>query len=215
MSGSGTCVFVVDDDLAMRESLESLLRSVGHQVQSFASPQEFRGAGCADLPCCMVLDVRLPEMSGLEFQRELARQHNAIPIVFITGHGDIPMSVAAMKAGAVEFLTKPFREQDLLDAVHRALQRDQERRALHDGLAELRRRYASLTPRERDVLQWVVAGHPNKRIAGELGLSEVTVKVHRGNVMRKMEARSLPELVRHADRLLAHGPEDSGPDTKV
>lgn len=215
MSGNGTCVFVVDDDLAMRESLESLLRSVGHQVESFASPQEFRAADCPELPCCMVLDVRLPEMSGLEFQRELARRGNAIPIVFITGHGDIPMSVAAMKAGAVEFLTKPFRDQDLLDAVHRALQRDQERRVLQDSLTELRKRFASLTPRERDVLQWVVAGHPNKRIAGELGLSEVTVKVHRGNVMRKMQARSLPELVRNADRLAAHGPGHNETDTKV
>jgi FixJ family two-component response regulator len=203
MSKPDSVVFIVDDDTSMRESVQSLLRSVGHSVQAFESTQAFLLGERPDAPGCLVLDVRLPGSSGLEFQRELAGSGIRLPIVFITGHGDIPMSVAAMKAGALEFLTKPFRDQDLLDAVHRGIELDRGCRAELAMLAELRERFASLTPREQEVMALVVAGQMNKQIAGELQLSEVTVKVHRGHVMRKMQAKSLPDLVRIADRLSA------------
>jgi FixJ family two-component response regulator len=185
----------------MRASIESLLRSVGHTAQSFASTQEFMLSERLDAPGCLVLDIRLPGRSGLELQRELAKSNIRLPIVFITGHGDVPMSVTAMKAGAIEFLTKPFRDQDLLDAVQRGLELDRSRRAEAAMLAELWQRFDSLTPREREVMALVAAGRLNKQIAAELDLSEITVKVHRAQVMRKMEAKSLPDLVRFADRL--------------
>jgi FixJ family two-component response regulator len=201
MSSEKSVVFVIDDDASMRESLESLLRSIGHAAQAFGSTQEFLLSERPDVPGCLVLDVRLPGRSGLEFQRELIRSGIELPIVFITGHGDIPMSVTAMKAGAIEFLTKPFRDQDFLDAVHRGIDLDRDRRAESAILADLRERFDSLTPREREVMALVAAGRLNKQIAAELVLSEITVKVHRAQVMRKMEAKSLPDLVRIADRL--------------
>lgn len=194
-------VFVVDDDASMRRSLESLLRSVGHDVRVFASAPEFMRAERKDAPGCLVLDVRLPGISGLAFQQELTNSGIRLPIIFVTGHGDVPMTVRAMKAGAVEFLTKPFDDQVLLDAVHAALERDRARRRDDAGVASLQGRFDSLTERERQVLGHVVAGRVNKRIADELSLSVVTVKVHRGQVMRKMEAKSVAELVRMADRL--------------
>jgi FixJ family two-component response regulator len=202
-------VFVVDDDLSIREALQSLLRSVGHVVEAFACTRELleyrqRMAGAAG---CLVLDVRLPGQSGLDLQRELAAAGVLLPIVFITGHGDVPMSVAAMKAGAIEFLTKPFREQDLLDAVHRALELDRVRREASAALATLYERFGTLTAREREVMALVAAGCLNKQIAADLQLAEVTVKVHRAQVMAKMQARSLAELVRMADRLAADGPK--------
>ncbi|KJS44640.1 MAG: Nodulation protein W [Roseovarius sp. BRH_c41] len=201
MSTDQSLVFIVDDDPSMRESIESLLRSVGHSVRSFASAQDFMRADRRDAPGCLILDIRLPGRSGLEFQRELANSDVHLPIVFITGHGDVPMSVAAMKAGAIEFLNKPFRDQDLLDAVHRGLELDRDRRSEAAMLAELSQRFESLTPREREVMALVAAGRLNKQIASDLALSEVTIKVHRAQVMRKMEAKSLPDLVRFADRL--------------
>ena len=194
-------VFVIDDDPSMRGALEDLVGSVGLQVRPFASPQDFLQSKLPDAPSCLVLDVRLPGMSGLTFQQELVRQGCALPVIFITGHGDIPMSVRAMKAGAVEFLSKPFHDQDLLDAIHAAIERDRKRRREAVRLAELRERFATLTERERQIMTLVVIGRPNKQIAAELSLSEMTVKVHRGQVMRKMHAGSLPELVRMADRL--------------
>lgn len=194
-------VFVVDDDPSMRRALESLLSSVGHDVRLFSSAAEFMQAARHDAPGCLVLDVRLPGMSGLTFQQELAKAGVELPVIFVTGHGDVPMTVRAMKAGAVEFLTKPFDDQVLLDAVHAALERDRARRRDAAGLAELRARYDELTERERQVMAHVVAGQVNKRIADELGLSVVTVKVHRGQVMRKMQAKSVADLVRMADRL--------------
>ena len=203
MSTEQSVVFIIDDDPSMRASIESLLRSVGHTAQSFASTQEFMLSERLDAPGCLVLDIRLPGRSGLEFQRELAKSDIRLPIVFITGHGDVPMSVTAMKAGAIEFLTKPFRDQDLLDAVHRGLEMDRGRRAEAAMLVELWQRFNSLTPREREVMALVAAGQLNKQIAAELDLSEITVKVHRAQVMRKMEAKSLPDLVRIADRLAA------------
>lgn len=201
MSTDQSLVFIIDDDPFMRASVESLLRSVGHTVQSFASTQEFMLNKRLDAPGCLVLDIRLPGRSGLEFQRELNESDIRRPIVFITGHGDVPMSVNAMKAGAIEFLTKPFRDQDLLDAVHRGLEMDRGRRAEAAMLAELRQRFHAMTPREREVMALVATGRLNKQIAAELDLSEITVKVHRSHVMRKMEAKSLPDLVRFADRL--------------
>lgn len=201
MNSEQSVVFIIDDDPSMRESLESLLRSIGHAAQAFGSTQEFLLSERPDVPGCLVLDVRLPERSGLEFQRELIRSGIEVPIVFITGHGDIPMSVTAMKAGAIEFLTKPFREQDFLDAVHRGIDLDRDRRAESAILADLMERYDSLTPREREVMVLVAAGQLNKQIAAELQLSEITVKVHRAQVMRKMQAKSLPDLVRFADKL--------------
>jgi FixJ family two-component response regulator len=203
MSTEQSVVFIIDDDPSMRRSLESLLRSVGHVVQAFASTHDFLRSKRPDAPGCLVLDVRLPGQSGLEFQRELAKSEIRLPIVFITGHGDVPMSVTAMKAGAIEFLTKPFRDQDLLDAVHRGLDLDGDRRAESAVLDELRGRFNLLTPREREVMALVAAGQLNKQIAAELDLSEITVKVHRAQVMRKTQAKSLPDLVRIADRLAA------------
>jgi FixJ family two-component response regulator len=207
VSESKAIVFVVDDDPSMRRSLESLLRSVGHEVRLFASAPEFMQAVRSDVPGCLVLDVRLPGMSGLAFQQELTKAGIALPIIFITGHGDVPMTVRAMKAGAVEFLTKPFDDQVLLDAIHAALERDRARRHDDARLAQLRARHEQLTERERQVMSHVVAGWVNKRIAAELGLSVVTVKVHRGQVMRKMQAKSVAELVRMADQLGAHRAE--------
>ena len=194
-------VFVVDDDPSMRRALESLLTSVGHEVRLFSSAPEFMQAERDDSPGCLVLDVRLPGMSGLAFQQELTKAGIRLPIIFVTGHGDVPMTVRAMKAGAAEFLTKPFDDQVLLDAVHAALERDRAQRLGDAGLADLRARYGELTERERQVMGHVVAGWVNKRIAAELGLSVVTVKVHRGQVMRKMQVKSVAELVRMADRL--------------
>jgi FixJ family two-component response regulator len=204
MSEEKAIVFVVDDDPSMRRSLESLLRSVGHDVRLFSSAPEFMQAPHTDAPGCLVLDVRLPGMSGLAFQQELAKAGVALPIIFITGHGDVPMTVRAMKAGAAEFLTKPFDDQVLLDAIHAALERDRARRRDDAGLATLRARHEALTERERQVMSHVVGGWVNKRIAAELELSVVTVKVHRGQVMRKMHAKSVAELVRMADRLGMH-----------
>jgi FixJ family two-component response regulator len=194
-------VFVVDDDAPMRESLKNLLRSVGLRVEAFASAQEFLHSPRPDVPGCLVLDVRLPGLSGLELQKQMAQGDRDMPIIFITGHGDIPMTVQAMKAGAVEFLTKPFRDQELLDAVQHALARDRQAREQRAQSEALRRRYRLLTPRERDVLARVVAGLLNKQIAGELGTSEASVKVHRQHMMAKMGATSLAHLVRMADRL--------------
>jgi FixJ family two-component response regulator len=207
MSETEAMVFVVDDDAPMRESLKNLIRSVGLRVELFASAQEFLLSKRPDLPGCLVLDVRMPGLSGLDLQKRTGDAGIEIPIVFITGHGDIPMSVRAMKAGAVEFLTKPFRDQDLLDAIQQALERDRKARDQRAALKELRSRFASLTSREREVMKRVVAGLLNKQIGAELGTSEATVKIHRHQVMEKMEACSLPELVRMADKLAILSPE--------
>jgi FixJ family two-component response regulator len=201
MTGADAMVFVVDDDAAMRRSLENLLRSVGLRVEAFPSAEEFLRSKRPDGPVCLVLDVRLPGPSGLDLQKRMAEADMEIPIIFVTGHGDIPMSVQAMKAGAVGFLTKPFRDQDLLDTIHQALERDRKARAQRAEIDELRRRFESLTRREREVMGLVVAGLLNKQIAGEVSTSETTVKIHRHQVMEKMGARSLAELVRMADRL--------------
>ena len=197
-------VFVVDDDASVRQALTSLLQSIGLQVESFGSAADFLKKGrIADgiAAACLILDVRLPGLSGLDFQAELAKSHTHLPIIFISGHGDIPMTVRAMKAGAVEFLTKPFREQDLLDAVQLALQRDRDRRIEERTVLQTRARFDALTPREQEILGLVTAGLMNKQVAAELGVSEITIKVHRGNVMKKMGARSLADLVRMADAL--------------
>jgi FixJ family two-component response regulator len=201
MTDARPTVVVVDDDPAIRESLGSLLRSVGLDVKLLASVPEFLKSGRTDAPTCLVLDVRLPGRSGLDFQRELATTDIHVPIIFITGHGDIPMSVQAMKGGAIEFLTKPFRDQDLLDAIQLGLARDRARREEEGPLAVLRARFDTLTPREREIMAQVAQGRLNKQIAGDIGISEITVKVHRGQVMRKMKASSLPELARMADKL--------------
>ena len=201
MTEESPIVFVVDDDASIRDALKSLIRSVGLRVELFGSPREFLQGKRPDAPSCLVLDVRLPGESGLDLQRELAEANVHIPIIFITGHGDIPMSVRAMKAGAVEFLTKPFRDQDLLDAIQLGLEQDRARRLRHAETALLRERLESLTPREREVLPLVVSGLLNKQVAAELGTTEATVKVHRSQLTRKMGADSLAELVRMAEKI--------------
>ena len=209
-ASAGSVVFVVDDDPSIRDSLRRLITSVGVKVEMFPNARAFLDARRPDSPGCLVLDVRLPGLSGLDLQRELADTDRELPIIFLTGHGDIPMSVRAMKAGAVEFLTKPFRAQDLLDAIRGGIERDRTMREERRDLAELRSRYESLTPRERDVMARIIAGLLNKQIAGELGTSEATVKEQRGHVMAKMRVGSVAELVRFASRL-GITPLGSGP----
>ncbi|MCW2286800.1 FixJ family two-component response regulator [Rhodoblastus acidophilus] len=194
-------VIVIDDDPSMRESLDSLLRSVGMGVAAYASVQDFLNDRTADCASCLVLDVRLPGQSGLDFQEQLSRKGLHVPVIFITGHADVPMTVRAMKAGAVEFLEKPFRDQDLLDAIQLALARNRERLDAETALKDLQDRLATLTARERQIMPLVAAGLLNKQIAGDLGVSEITVKVHRGQMMRKMGAKTLADLVRMADKL--------------
>ena len=201
MTESAYIVFVVDDDPSVRRAIKRLIESVGLRVEAFASAQEFLRVQQLDIPSCLVLDIRLPRKSGLELQRELAESNHPIPIIFITAHGDIPMTVRAMKAGAVEFLTKPFRDQDLLDAIHHALERDRLRQQQEAEVATLRERFALLTPREQEVLPWVISGLLNKQIAAEIGTTEATVKVHRSQLMRKMGAESVTDLVRMAERI--------------
>ena len=201
MATPDSLVYIVDDDESIRDSLDSLLRSVGTSTRRFGATHEFLQAARPEVPSALVLDVRLPGISGLDFQQFLNESGIAIPVVFMTGHGDIPMSVRGMRAGAVDFLTKPFRDQDMLDAIGRAIERDRNRRASAQQGSELRARFETLTPRERQVMAWVTAGRMNKQAAGELGISEITVKIHRGNAMRKMGARTLADLVRMASEL--------------
>jgi FixJ family two-component response regulator len=202
-------IFVVDDDQFMREALGSLFRSVGHKVELFGSAADLLKNKLPDVASCLVLDVRLPGLSGLDFQAKLTESNIRIPIIFMTGHGDIPMSVKAIKAGAIDFLTKPFREQEMLDAVSQALERDRQRRQDERRVFALRADFETLTEREREVMALVTSGLMNKQIAGELGLSEITVKIHRGHVMRKMRARSLADLVRMSEVLGVHPPKAS------
>jgi len=201
MTEADSIVFVIDDDASVREALESLIRSIGLRVETFPSTRDFLKKRLPEIPRCLVLDVRLPGTSGLSFQRQLAKAEINIPIIFITGHGDVPMSVRAMKAGALEFLTKPFRDQDLLDAIQLALEKDRARRTRDAEIQILKARFESLTPREQEVLPWVITGKLNKQIAAELGTSEATVKVHRSQLMRKMHAESVADLVRMADKM--------------
>ncbi len=205
-------VFVVDDDASVRDALSNLFRSVGLRVKVFTSAHEFLQHKLPDAPSCLILDIRLPRVSGLDFQAELAKAGIHIPIIFMTGHGDIPMTVRAMKAGAVDFLTKPFRDQDMLDAVTTAIERDRGRRDEAKVLSDLRAAFANLTPRERQVMALVTAGLMNKQIAAEIGVAEITVKIHRGHIMRKMAAKSLPDLVRMA-QMLGIGPASGRPQT--
>lgn len=205
MNELASIVFVVDDDPSVRRAIKRLVESVGLTVELFGSANEFMSTTHPEVPSCLVLDIRLPGMSGLDFQRELAKSKNEIPAIFITAHGDIPMTVRAMKAGAIEFLTKPFRDQDLLDAIQVALERDRSRRERQADIAILRERLASLTPREREVLPLVVSGLLNKQVAAEIGTTEATIKVHRSQLMRKMGADSLPELVRMAEKIGIYG----------
>jgi FixJ family two-component response regulator len=211
-SAEEAIVFVVDDDASVREALSSLFRSVGLQVETFGSAHEFLQSKLPNVPSCLILDIRLPRLSGLDFQAELAKADIRIPIIFMTGHGDIPMTVRAMKAGAVDFLTKPFRDQDMLDAVTAAIERDRNNRDEANALSDLQALFATLTPRERQVMNLVTAGRMNKQIAAEIGLAEITVKIHRGHIMRKMGAKSLPDLVRMAE-LLGIGPPSGRPQT--
>jgi len=213
MGDATAVVFVVDDDAGVRDATRSLFASIGLKVQTFESASEFLGSKRPDIPACLVLDVRLPGLSGLDLQRKLAQSGASIPIVFITGHGDIPMSVQAMKGGAVEFLTKPFRDQQLLDAVQQAIARDREERERRAAMADIRQRYESLTPREREVMARVVAGRLNKQIAFELNMAEITVKVHRAQVMQKMQVDSLAALIHLAERLQLSSPPNQVPDT--
>jgi len=213
MKPTDQVVFVVDDDPSVREALSSLIRAVGLRVETFASAQDFLGYRRPDAAACLVLDVRLPGLSGLDLQRELAHAGERVPIIFITGHGDIPMSVRAMKAGAAEFLPKPFREQDLLDAIRQALDRDRVARQQRAELAEIRGRYDTLTAREQEVMALVVRGMLNKQVAAELGISEITVKVHRRHIMEKMKAKSLPALVRMVEKLPVSDLTDKGAHT--
>jgi FixJ family two-component response regulator len=201
LSQSKAAVFVVDDDAAIRDALTALFESVGLQVKTFASTQEFLQTKFPDCPSCLVLDVRLPGMSGLDFQSELLKADVQVPIIFMTGHGDIPMTVRAMKAGAVEFLSKPFRDQDMLDAVQLAHAKDRRRRELDQSTSRLRSDFDTLTPREKEIMKLVASGLMNKQIAGKIGLSEITVKVHRGSLMRKLGAKSLADLIRMAEML--------------
>ena len=194
-------VFIVDDDRGLRQAIHDLVESVGLRAESFASGEDFLRAKRMNRPSCLVLDVRLPQMSGLDFQQRLTETGIQIPIIFITAHGDIPMSVRALKSGALEFLTKPFRDQDLLDAIHQALERDRVAREQESEIHNLQERVRTLTAREQEVMSWVVSGMLNKQIASEIGTSEATVKIHRGNVMRKMKAGSVVDLVRMADKL--------------
>ena len=205
-------VFVIDDDESVRKALRNLFRSIGLRVEVFGSAHEFLQSELPNVPSCLILDIRLPRLSGLDFQADLAKADIHIPIIFMTGHGDIPMTVRAMKAGAVDFLTKPFRDQDMLDAVMTAIERDRNRRDEAKVLSDLQTLFATLTPRERQVMKFVTAGLMNKQIAAEIGIAEITVKIHRGHIMRKMGAKSLPDLVRMAE-LLGAGPGSGGPQT--
>lgn len=203
MSNNNGVVFVIDDDPSVRNALDSLIRSVALNVQSFATTEEFLRTERPQAPACIVLDVRLPGRSGLDFQHEMAKSDIRLPVIFITGHGDVPMSVRAIKAGAIEFLTKPFRDQDLLDAIQEGIERDRSQRRAAAVVENLRGNFSALTSREREIMLKVASGRPNKQIAAELKLSEFTVKVHRGHVMQKMKAKSLADLVRMTDSLLS------------